>query len=114
MNSTIRPVYAVAGSTGMNDFTARVIIDKKNSSIHIHYYGKMFGSPGKPILVKHTNNRFPEDEGADLVRQIIVDEFTNNNVQIKKITKEKEPTKKQIKPQQRTIIRFRKKTGAEK
>lgn len=101
-------LYAVTGSIGTDDITAHVILDKKNNSIHIHFFGKIFGDTKKPILVKHSNSKFPEDGGVDLVKQIVMGEFTNKKIQIKRVIAMKETTIEQAKPTQRTIIRFKK------
>jgi hypothetical protein len=108
MRSSVKSLYSVTGSIGTDDITAHVIFDKKNNAIHIHYYGKIFGNTQKPILVKHSNTKFPEDGGVDLAKQIVIGEFTNKKVQIKRVSTEKGTPVEQTKPPQRTIIRFRK------
>ena len=82
------------------------MLDRKNNSIHIHFYGKMFSTVRKPILVKHSNERFPEGEDVALVKQIVIGEFENNKVEIKSVTAENVTGDDQTTPGQRTIIRF--------
>lgn len=106
--SPAMPLYSVIGSIGLNDISAYVILDKKSNSIHIHYYGKIFGNNYKPILVKHSNSKFPESEGIDLAKQIVISELANSKIQIKQVTEEYEINAEQNKPSQRTIIRFKK------
>ena len=108
MRQPIKPLYYVTGCIGIDDISAHVILDKKNNSIHIHFFGKIFGKTYSPILVRHSNAKFPEDEGIHLAKQIVVDELNDKKVQIKAITaKEGIPTD-QTKPKQRTIIRYKK------
>ena len=106
MRSPVK-LYSVVGSIGVDDITVHVMLDRKNNSIHIHFYGKMFSAARKPILVKHSNERFPEDDGVDTVKQIITGEFANKEVQIKSVTTENVTGADQTTPGQRTIIRFK-------
>jgi hypothetical protein len=108
MSSPAKPLYSVTGSIGMDDITAHVILDRKNNSIHIHYYGKIFGNIQKPILVKHSNTKFPEDGGVELAKQIVIDELARKNVQIKRVDTMKGTSVEQTKPTQKVIIRFKK------
>jgi hypothetical protein len=108
MSTSVKSLYSITGSVETDEITAHVILDKKNNYIHIHFYGKFFSSTQKSISVKHANAKFPEDEGIDLVKRIVVREFANKKVQIKNIRIEKENPVKKSKPAQRTIIRFKK------
>jgi len=108
MSSPPKPSYSVAGSIGTDDFTAHVMLDKKNHSVHVHFNGDMFDKSQKTILVKHAKTKFPEGENADVARQIVIDEFPDTQVQIKSVTAEIENPQEQNKPSQRTIIRFKK------
>jgi hypothetical protein len=108
MGSHVKSIYSVIGSIGTEDVTAHVILDRKNNSVHVHFYGKIFGNIQKPILVKHSNAKFPEDGGVDLVKQVVIGELTDKKVQIKRVTSEAGAPVEQTKAAQRTIIRFRK------
>ena len=81
MSSPERSLYSVTGSIGADDIMARVILDKKNNSIHIHFHGKLFGNSQKPIVVKHADTKFPDDEDVDLVKQIVVGELADEHFQ---------------------------------
>jgi hypothetical protein len=70
MRSPVKSLYSVTGSIGMDDITGHVILDKKDNSIYIHYDDEIFGNTQKPILVKHSNTKIPEDGGLDLAKQI--------------------------------------------
>jgi len=107
MRESIKSQYSVTGSIGKEDITTHAIPDRKNNSIHIHFYGKLFGDTPKTILVKHAVTKFPEAEGVDLAKQIVIGEFTNKQVQIKRVTKKKGTPVEQTKAPQRTIIRFK-------
>ena len=108
MKSLARFHYCVTGYMGTDDMTAYVIFDKKNNSIHIHFYGNMFGNQRRPILVKHANTKFPDGNDVDLVKQIVVGELPNK-VQIEKVVaiKEDEIFSEPTRHPQRTIIRFK-------
>jgi hypothetical protein len=108
MRSSVKSLYSVTGSIGRDNIKARVILDKKNNSIHIHFYGNIFGNTQKPILVKHSDAKFPEDGGVEFAKQIVIAELGDKKVQIKRVTTEKETPVEQTKPPQRTIIRFKK------
>lgn len=108
MRQPIKPLYYVTGSFGTDDISAHVILDKKNNSIHIHFFGAIFGKTHNPILVKHSNTKFPEDEGIHLAKQIVIGELIDKKVQIKRVTTKEEIPADQTKPQQRTIIRYKK------
>lgn len=106
----VKSLYSVTGSIGTDDMTAHVILDKKNNSIHIHFYIKMFGNERKPILVKHANVKFPEGDDAAMIENIILRELPNKKVDIKKIAvmKEKEEGSEPTQHPHRIIIRFKK------
>lgn len=108
MRQPIKPLYYVTGSVGTDDISAHVILDKKNNSIHIHFFGAIFGKTHSPILVKHSNAKFPEDEGIHLAKQIIMSELKDKKVQIKSVTRIEEIPSNETKPQQPTIIRYKK------
>ena len=108
MRSPAKPMYSFTGSIGTDDITAHVILDQKNNTVHIHFYGKIFGDTQKPILVKRSNMKFPETGGVELAKQIVLGEFTNKNVQIERVTLEMGTPVVPTNPPQRTIIRFKK------
>lgn len=74
----------------------------------MHFYGNIFGDTQKPILVKHSNKKFPEDGSVDLVKKIVMGELSDEKVKIKTVIAENGTPVKQSKPPLRTIIRFKK------
>jgi hypothetical protein len=102
-----KSLYSVTGSIGINKIKAHVMLDKKNNSVHMHFYGDVFDTAQKSIVVKHADTRFPEGEGVDLVKRIVLDEFSPKKVQIKDVTLET-GFSELTPPARRTIIRFKK------
>jgi len=108
--SSVRSQYRVTGLVETDELIANVTIDRKNNSIHMHFYRKMSGNQRRPILVKDLNTKFPEGKDADVVKQVIIGELANKKVQIENMTllKEGEMPVEDIKYPHRIIIRFKK------
>jgi hypothetical protein len=110
MKPSIKTIYAVTCSIKSGDITACAILDKKNSSIHLHFYSEIFGSGRRPILVKHVNTKFPDGDDVSLIKEFIMGELPKEKVQINRVTmmKEKEVPANQTRHPHRVIIRFKK------
>ena len=104
----INPLYSVNGTIGADEFKAHIVLDKKNNSIHIHFFSNYFGNSKKPILVKQANTKFPEIVNIDLVKEIINAEIDSEEINFANISEEKELTTEQNIPSLRAIIRFEK------
>ena len=102
-------LFRVSGAIGQEKIKAYVKIDKRNYSIHIHLYGKSFGSKRTPISVKKAAIKFPEDNDDNLVKEVLTSKFLDHKVIVSRIIKIRamDKTTEQNHPH-RIIVRFKK------
>lgn len=87
MTPPVRSAYKASCSVGEERVIAHFTFDKKNNSIHMHFYGETFGKKKTPIQVHRADIKFPEGKDTDLVRQILAEYSPAMGIQVNRITK---------------------------
>lgn len=87
MNSRHLIPFTVACTIGKSKIVAHAVIDKKNTSVHLHLYGEIFGNKRMPIQVKNSNMEIIDGKETELITQVLTAHFSGQMFKLDKIEK---------------------------
>ncbi len=104
MNSSHQISFRVSCSIGNERIVGVAVVDRKNSSVHLHLYAEMFGSKQTPIQVRNSDIELQAGKESELITKILMDHFSDNQFRIESIEKLSETQESSIPGQPLRII----------